>query len=168
MRTVRRTVAAPPDLGTDVIGVPAGSDLQLNLRLEAVMEGVLVSGRVRGTATGECVRCLGDVEVPFDIELQELFVYPDRALEAEEEELREIDGEQIDLEPALRDAVVLALPFQPVCRADCPGLCPRCGTPLAEAPGHRHEDMDPRWQALRGLVPGGGLSGSPHDEEKES
>jgi uncharacterized protein len=173
MRTVRRTVAAPPDLGTAVIGVPAGTDLELDLRLEAVMEGVLVSGRVRGTATGECVRCLGDVEAPFDIELQELFVYPDHALDDEEEELRRIEdrapeGAVIDLEPALRDAVVPALPFQPVCRADCPGLCPQCGLPLADNPDHRHEELDPRWQALWGLVPEGGPAGPLHDEQKES
>jgi uncharacterized protein len=173
MRTVRRTVAAPPDLGTAVIGVPAGTDLELDLRLEAVMEGVLVSGRVRGRAAGECVRCLGDVEAPFDIELQELFVYPDHALDDEEEELRRIEdkapeGDVIDLEPALRDAVVLALPFQPVCRADCPGLCPQCGMPLADDPDHRHEDLDPRWKALWGLVPEGGPAGPLHDEQKES
>jgi uncharacterized protein len=53
----------------------------------------------------------------------------------------------------VRDAIVLALPFQPVCREDCPGLCPICGLRLEEAPGHQHnEARDPRWSALAELA----------------
>ena len=154
MRRVERSIAAPADLGTDVIGIPEGSDVDLDLRLEAVMEGVLVSGHVRGSATGECVRCLGDVDQEIEVDLQELYVYPGRAPEGEddEDELRELQDEMIDLEPALRDAVVLALPFQPVCREDCPGLCSECGALLADDPDHHHEQVDPRWAALGGLV----------------
>lgn len=157
MREVARTVPAPPDLGTDVIGVPSGTDLQLQLRLEAVMEGVLVSGAIRGRAAGECVRCLARVELPLEPDLQELYAYPDRAAAAggPDDEVRELEGDLIDLEPALRDAVVTALPFRPVCREDCPGLCPECGVRLADHPGHQHESIDPRWAALRDLVPGG-------------
>ena len=161
------TVGAPEDLGTAVIGVPAGSDLELDLRLEAVMEGVLVTGAVRGRAVGECVRCLDEVTEPVDVTLAELFVYPERAAVAaqdgdeDDEDLRELDGDFLDLEPALRDAVVPMLPFQPVCRPDCPGLCSLCGARLADEPGHTHETLDPRWAAL------GGLSGS-DDETKES
>jgi uncharacterized protein len=154
MRTVRRTVPAPADLGTEVIGVPPGSDLELDLRLEAVMEGVLVSGTARGRLAGECVRCLGEVELPLDVDLQELYAYPDRAGEVEEDDdVREIEDELIDLEPALRDAVVLALPFSPMCRDDCPGLCSECGARLADDPGHHHgEAVDARWAALQELV----------------
>jgi uncharacterized protein len=76
MRRVSRTVPAPEDLGTAVIGVPAGSDLDLDLRLEAVMEGILVSGTVRGRTVGECVRCLDEVSGEIEVELQELYVYP--------------------------------------------------------------------------------------------
>ncbi len=152
MRKLRRVVAAPSDLGTDVIGVPQGSDLELDLRLEAVMEGVLVSGTARGRAAGECVRCLEPLESDLEVDLQELFVYPGRAHDDDEDELREIEDELIDLEPALRDAVVLALPFQPVCRPDCPGLCSECGARLADDPGHAHETADPRWAALAGLA----------------
>jgi len=168
MRTVKRRVVAPPGLGTDFIGVPSGTDLELDLRLEAVMEGVLVSGGVRGCLGGQCVRCLGEVDDVIDVDLQELYVYPGWAGVDDDDELREIEDELIDLEPALRDAVVLALPFQPVCRPDCPGLCPECGEPLAGQPDHRHESVDPRWQALLGLVPDGGPPGAAHDEEKES
>ena len=58
-------------------------------------------------------------------------------------------GDLIDLEPVLRDAVVLELPFQPLCRPDCAGLCPQCGANLNDDPGHEHRpDNDPRWDAL--------------------
>ena len=76
MRTVQRTVPAPEDLGTDVIGIPTGSDLDLDLRLEAVMEGVLVSGTVRCRASGECVRCLDAIDQEVEVDVQELFAYP--------------------------------------------------------------------------------------------
>jgi uncharacterized protein len=162
MRTVQRKVAAPVDLGTDVIGIPEGTELELDLRLEAVMEGVLVSGAIRGCAVGECVRCLGEVRLDLEADLQELYVYPGRAPQDDEDELRELEDDLINLEPAVRDAVVLTLPFQPVCRDDCPGLCSECGALLADDPEHHHEDADPRWAALQVLSQG------PHDDEKES
>ena len=153
MRKVHRTIAAPAGLGTDVIGIPEGSDLELDLRLEAVMEGILVSGTIRGRAVGECVRCLDPVEDEIETDVQELFVYPGRTPEGEDEdELRELVDEMIDLEPVLYDTLVPALPFQPVCRDDCPGLCSDCGARLADDPGHSHESADPRWDALQGLV----------------
>lgn len=163
MRTVQRTVSAPEDLGTDVIGIPTGTDVELDLRLEAVMEGVLVSGTVRGRAVGECVRCLDEVVDDVDVSLQELYVYPERAQVAvedgdDEEDVRELDGDLVDVEPALRDAVVPALPFQPLCRPDCPGLCSVCGAHLAEDPDHSHELLDPRWSSLQSMF----------DETKES
>jgi len=163
MRTVQRTVTAPEDLGTDVIGIPAGSDLELDLRLEAVMEGVLVSGTVRGRATGECVRCLDAIDQEVEVDVQELFAYPERVRAAEvegaeEDGVRELVGDLIGFEPALRDAVVPALPFQPVCQADCPGLCSECGARLADDPDHVHDVVDPRWSALTRML----------DETKES
>ena len=152
MRKVKRTVEAPDDLGTDVMGVPRGADLELDVRLESVLEGVLVSGTVRGLAAGECVRCLDAVTFDVDAEIQELFVYPGRAQEEDdEEEIREIEDDLIDLEPVIRDAVVPTLPFQPVCRDDCPGLCSECGARLADDPAHQHDVADPRWAALASL-----------------
>lgn len=162
MRTVKTTVPAPADLGTALVGVDAGSDLVLDLRLEAVMEGVLVSGEVRGVVVGECGRCLGPIRQPVSVPVQELFVYPDRvaAEDEEEEELPEVEGDLIDLEPTLRDAVVTALPFQPLCRPDCPGLCPECGVRLADVPEpHVHEKVDARWAALQGLGAGSSSDG---------
>lgn len=167
MRTLQRTVEAPSDLGSDIIGVPAGSALELDLRLEAVMEGVLVSGTARGRVAGECVRCLEPIDGHVDVDVQELYVYPGRAHEEDEDELREIEDDLVDLEPALRDAVVLALPFQPVCSADCPGLCPTCGVRLADVPGeHRHEAEDPRWAALAGLVTADSADSRPSDGDE--
>lgn len=154
-------VQAPEHFGTEVIGVPQGDPLTLQLRLEAVMEGVLVSGTVSGTATGACVRCLDPVDVEFDVPFQELFAYTDRAAhhqqvagedDADADDVHELDGDLADLEPVLRDAVVPALPFQPVCREDCPGLCSECGVHLADDPGHHHEVTDPRWSALAKLA----------------
>ena len=165
MRQVSVTVPGPEDLGTPVIGVPAGSDLELALRLEAVMEGILVSGTVRGGTVGECVRCLDEVAGEIAVDVQELYVYPERARVAvedgdDEEDLRELEGDLIDFEPALRDAVVPALPFRPVCSPECPGLCPQCGARLAdpENAGHQHEVIDSRWSGLTSLF----------DEPKES
>lgn len=157
MRTVQMTVPAPADLGTTLVGVDAGSDLVLDLRLEAVMEGVLVSGEVRAVVVGECGRCLDLFRQPASVPVQELFVYPGRVApeDEEEEELPGVEGDLIDLEPTLRDAVVTALPFQPLCRPDCPGLCPECGARLADLPApHVHETVDARWAALRGLAAG--------------
>lgn len=150
-------VEAPEHLGTEVISVPEGAPMALDLRLEAVMEGVLVSGSVRATATGACVRCLDPVDIPMEVNLQELFAYADRAahhheVDAEDDEdVRELDGDLADLEPVIRDAVVPELPFQPVCRDDCPGLCSECGARLADDPTHQHDQIDPRWQGLDAL-----------------
>jgi uncharacterized protein len=163
MRKVSRTVAAPDGLGTEVAWVPEGTELELDLRLESVMEGVLVSGTIRGVAAGECVRCLSDVRIELDVPLMELFAYAGREVpEADDEdEVRQLgDDDLIDLEPALRDTVVPALPFTPVCREDCPGLCSECGALLAEDPAHSHDDADPRWAALQGILEQGMPAGS--------
>jgi uncharacterized protein len=150
-REVSFTAPAPADLGIDVIGVPEGDPIQFDLRLESVVEGVLVTGTARGRLVGECARCLVDIEDEFLADVQELYVYPES--DAEPDEASRMEGDLIDLEPALRDQVVLALPFQPLCTDDCPGLCSECGVRLVEDPGHTHEArIDPRWSALTGLV----------------
>jgi uncharacterized protein len=152
MRSLSRSVPAPAHLGVDVLGVPAGSPVELDLRLESVVEGVLVSGTVTATMSGECVRCLDPVTGPLVVDLQELYAFPGSAAERDEDDdtdpLPEMDGDLIDLEPALRDAVVLALPLRPLCREDCPGLCPECGARLEDDPEHAHDTVDPRWSAL--------------------
>ena len=154
MQRVSRTAPAPADLGIGgVVGVPELADVELDLRLEAVMEGVLVSGTARAPLAGECVRCLDAIDGEITVDIQELYAYPDRVrddADADDEE-QVIEDEMIDLEPALRDAVVLALPQAPLCRDDCPGLCSECGARLADDPAHAHEITDPRWAALAEL-----------------
>jgi uncharacterized protein len=153
-RQVSRTVPAPADLGIEVLQVPEESPVELDLRLEAVMEGVLVTGTVHASLAGECARCLEPLTDELTVDLQELYVYEDHALPGEDDEVSTLQDDLVDLEPLLRDAVVLALPFQPLCTDDCPGLCPDCGARLADDPDHAHRAaVDPRWAALTELVP---------------
>ncbi|MFJ3661363.1 YceD family protein [Streptomyces sp. NPDC090119] len=164
MQRLTREVDAPRDLGLEgVIGVPEGAPLELDLRLESVMEGVLVTGTARASAKGECVRCLEPVGLELEAAFQEMFSYPDaddrgRVIaepgdDAEDDEDRQyIEDGLIDLEPLLRDAVVLALPMQPVCQDDCQGLCSECGARLTDDPEHHHDATDIRWAALQGLA----------------
>ena len=162
----RFTAAAPERLGIDVIEVPEGAEVELDLRLESVVDGVLVSGEVSAVAVGECGRCLEPVEIDLSVDIQELYAYPEDGrgrprpeVADDEDEVRTLEGDLLDLEPAVRDAVVLALPMTPVCRPDCEGLCVGCGEPLADLPAdHSHPDSDPRWSALAALQdpsPGG-------------
>jgi uncharacterized protein len=155
MRTVERAVAAPADLGQALIGVPEGAALQLSLRLESVSEGVLVSGAVTGPVVGECGRCLRPISTELAVTFQELFAYPDSTTEAttEQDEVGRLQGDLIDLRPVVRDAVVLALPSSPLCREDCPGLCPECGAHWDDLPAdhQHHPPVDPRWAALETL-----------------
>ena len=152
-RQVSRSVPAPAELGTVILQVPEGEPVALELRIESVMEGVLVTGTARARAAGECVRCLHDIDVDVDVGLQELYVYPEGYSDgtAPDDETGRVVDDRIDLDPLLRDAVVLALPFRPLCRDDCPGLCPLCGARLADDPAHGHDEPDdPRWAALAG------------------
>jgi uncharacterized protein len=195
-RTQQLTVPAPDDLRLELARVPVGADVQLDLRFEAVTEGVLVTGSATAPLAGECARCLAPLATTVTARFTELYLYDDGSRrqhdkhdkhdkhehdkhehgkhehgkhehgkqdsrgwffaesseqDDEEEEFYYLDGDLLDLEPALRDTVVLALPMSPLCREDCPGLCVQCGVPLADAgPGHRHEDApDPRWAGLK-------------------
>ena len=154
VREFYRTVPAPVDLGVELIGVPEGADLVLDLTMASVTEGVYVSGRVSGPLRGECARCLREIEDTISVDLGELYAYENSTTDetTEEDEIGRVRGDLIDLEPALRDAVVLELPSNPVCRPDCRGLCPECGLPWDELPaGHGHEQIDPRWAELSTL-----------------
>jgi uncharacterized protein len=165
MRTLQRTVPAPEHLGTDLLGVPVGADVELDLRLESVVEGVLVSGTATVPLTGECGRCLEPVSDELTVDLQELYSYDgdDRRSRGhgprgadpapDEDETARMEGDLLDLEPVLRDAVVLALPLTPLCREDCSGLCAECGGRLDDLPpGHAHAAPDSRWAGLEGLL----------------
>ena len=164
--TQTRTVPAPDDLRLELIEVPAGADVALEVRFEAVSEGVLATGTAIASLAGECARCLTPLTSSVTVGFQELYLYAegrhdkhekydkhDEQEEQDDEGLYHLDGDLLDLEPAFRDAVVLALPMSPLCREDCPGLCAECGVPLADAgSGHRHDAaVDPRWAALQQL-----------------
>ena len=126
------------------------SPIDAALRLESVVEGILVSGRVRGRTTVRCARCLSDVSTPIELDVCELFITENRRLP--EEEAYRLSGADMDLEPMLRDAVALALPLNPLCREDCLGLCATCGRDLNQGPcACRDDTPDPRWAALAGL-----------------
>ena len=153
-RDEKRTVSAPDGLGSGLVLVPAGGDVALDLRFEAVSEGVLVTGSAVAPLTGECARCLDPLTSTIEVSFQELYRYlPDPGEDENDGEERFLDGDLLNLEPAFRDAVVLALPLSPLCRDDCPGLCVECGAKLAEAgPEHGHgEKVDPRWGLLAKL-----------------
>jgi uncharacterized protein len=154
MREVHRSVPAPDDLGLDLIGVPKGAMLALDLRLESVSEGVLVSGTVTAPVEGECGRCLSPIRESVEVRVQELYAYEHSTTDetTDEDEVGRLQGDLIDLEPAVRDTVVTTLPLHPLCREDCPGMCTGCGVPWAELPAdHTHEMIDARWSALRQL-----------------
>ncbi|RLP06786.1 YceD family protein [Propionibacterium australiense] len=163
LRELHDTVEAPADLGIEVIGVPEGAPMRLDLTLESVVEGVLVTGAVQVPLAGECSRCLDPISDRGSYRITELYNYPGRP--AEDDELF-LEDDLLDLEPAIRAAVVLELPFSPLCRPDCRGLCQVCGTNLNENPDHRHESaIDPRWSKLAGL--GGDMAsrGGPDNED---
>lgn len=171
-RALKRVIPAPANLGLELISVPVGSDVELDLVLTSVSEGVYVSGRVRGSLAGECGRCLNEISESFDVSLAELFAYEDSTTEetTDEDEVGRMHGDLIDLEPAVRDAVVLTLPTNPLCRPDCPGLCPECGVHFDDLPAdHSHEEVDPRWAALRNLaeLPGAASPQNPQQRNEE-
>ena len=131
--------------------VAEGAQLDLDLRLESVSEGILVSGTVTAPINGECARCLDPIDDMLTVDLQELFAYPDSITEdtTDEDEVHRLVGDLLDLEPVVRDAVVLGLPFSPLCRPDCAGLCPECGQRLDDLPDdHSHNQIDARWAGL--------------------
>ncbi len=164
MQQVSQSVPSPSRIGLDLIAIEPGAPLELDLRLESVSEGVLVTGTVAGPTVGECSRCLGPVTGEVEIALTELFAYPDSITESttESDEVGHVVDHTIDLEQPIVDAVGLALPFAPMCTQDCPGLCPQCGVALAGAePGHQHDQIDPRWSKLAGLLPADSGTGDP-------
>jgi uncharacterized protein len=159
MMTFSETVPSPSRIGLDLIGVDEGAPLQLDLRIESVSEGVLVTGTVSAPTSGECARCLTPITGEVEIDLTELFAYPNSATDAttESDEVGRVGSsgqpDTVDIEQPIIDAIGLAFPLSPLCGPDCAGLCPQCGVPLATAePGHHHDQIDPRWAKLTGLL----------------
>jgi len=145
--TAVRTIPAPADMGTELVRIPAGADIELDVQLEGVTEGVLATALVTAPLAGECARCLEPFAAATTVRFQELF-----ALDAETAgpDGYVLAGDLLDLEPALRDALVLDLPLSPLCAEDCQGLCADCGTRLADAgPDHGHAQRGVLWAALK-------------------
>ncbi len=153
--TVRRTADAPEGFGTPLVGIEEHSELDVELRFDSVHEGVLASGTAAGLVQGQCGRCLDAISFPLTVDVTQLFAWPENVQEAaeDEDETRAVDSDlTVNLEPVLRDLMVSALPFAPVCRDDCPGLCSQCGFRMEEDLEHEHEQLDPRWAELAGLA----------------
>lgn len=154
------TVPAPAGLGTEMIAARVGSPLRLEVSLTTTEDGVLVRGRAQVELAGQCVRCLRDLAEERTVTFDELYLTEQAAArqaaegDEEAEDLFRLGETTLDVEPALRDALVLDLPFQPLCRLDCRGLCPECGERLDDLPAdHHHEQRDPRWSVLASLLP---------------
>lgn len=155
MMALAETVLSPLRIGLDLIAIERGAELDVDLRFEAVSEGVLVSGVVHAPTSGECSRCLEPITGEIDIALTELFAYPDSVTESttETDEVGHVVDQTVDLQQPIVDAVGLALPFAPLCSENCPGLCPQCGVVLAGAePDHHHDLIDPRWAKLAAMT----------------
>nr|WP_204249389.1 DUF177 domain-containing protein [Frondihabitans sp. PAMC 28766] len=144
MRESELDLVVPAKLGEGLIAVPEGSTLEIDLRIEVLHDGLLTSGHVSAEAVGECSRCLKPIDQSVEVDFAELFAYSD-----DEAFDYRVQDDHVDLEPVVRDAVVLSLPFQPVCRPDCPGLDPETGERVEDMVDyHPREVLDPRWAVL--------------------
>lgn len=169
-RTFERSVEAPAKMGYDVFAVPESSTIELEFRLEVIMEGIVATGSFSARAVGECVRCLEPVEKNVFARFQEMYLFEAPPVQEDgDEEDYVLEEDLIDLEPVMRDAVVLALPHNPLCGPECPGLCPDCGVRLADDPDHTHGDaIDPRWASLSQLAEQPQLSADQSESDTSS
>ena len=157
-------------VGVPLVAVPAGDVIEVDMRLESVAEGILLSADLYAIAKGECIRCLDPVEITVEHKIQELYRYEptndkggkrkkhssrtDTSDEIDLDAVDELwlDGNEMNLEIPIRDAVVLDLPVNPLCSDECLGLCPDCGEKWEKLPeDHAHEVIDARWAGLAGL-----------------
>jgi uncharacterized protein len=180
-RSETRVAPAPADLRVALAYVPTGADVKLDVLLETMSDGVLATVEASAPVAGECARCLEPVASSVEVFFRELYEFEEdpatgrlsgkigRASESDDADRRFLDGSLLDLEPALRDAMVLALPLAPLCRSDCEGLCPECGVRLNDAgPSHDHGGkIDPRWARLRELQTGDVQDGASAAEIEE-
>ncbi|MDR0488907.1 MAG: DUF177 domain-containing protein [Propionibacteriaceae bacterium] len=139
----------PDEIVVGLMTLPKGRTIRVHGDLQSVGDGVLVLGEVRTTLDYQCSRCLKQGSQDFQIDIQELYVYPEREAEYEDEDVRHIDHDSIDLEEAARDAIILEQPLSPLCTEECPGLCLICGVDMNQNPDHNHDDVvDSRWLSL--------------------
>jgi uncharacterized protein len=139
------------DLATPVASVPPDRPVTVDAEIESVVEGLLVTGKVSATAVVNCVRRLRDFDHNLEVEVRELFALQPR--DDEDEGYAVLPDDRLPLDTMARDAIVLGFPAFPLCRPDCAGLCPVCGSDR-NADGCGHGDparTDPRWAGLAGL-----------------
>lgn len=135
-------------LRVGVSELPPAAPIEVDTRLEWVTDGILATGTVTAPWRGECRRCLGPAEGTLDVAFQELF-----EAKPTEGESYPLKHDFVDLEPLVREAILLDLPLAPLCRPDCRGLCPTCGADLNDGPCEcRVVERDPRWAALDVLL----------------
>lgn len=163
MKEYELDIVLAEKFGVELIAVPAGELIEVDARLESVTEGILLSADVYAIAKGECIRCLDPVEIVVERKIQELYNYEPSAERGKKKRVESVDeldiedelmmeGDIMDLESPIRDAVVLSLPINPLCSPDCLGLCPECGGKWADLPAdHAHEVIDARWAGLGAL-----------------
>lgn len=167
MKEYELDITMVENFGVELIAIPAGDVIEVDVRLESVTEGVLLSADIYAVAKGECIRCLDPIEIVIERRIQELYNYEPTNERGKKKQVVVSDdldtevelmmqGEIMDLETPIRDAVVLSLPINPLCSQECAGLCPECGEKWATlAKDHAHEVSDARWAALQGLeLPG--------------
>jgi uncharacterized protein len=135
------------DLSTEMASVPDDTPIELDVLLESVVEGILVSGTLSGRMALECARCLTEFSGEFRVRVRELYAHEPR----EDEDHYPIADDEIDLEPLARDALLLSMPFSPLCKPGCLGLCPRCGGDRNLGECSCGPEVDARWAALGSL-----------------
>jgi uncharacterized protein len=149
----RHVVVRAPleDLATPVAWVPPDRPVTVDVEIESVVEGLLVTGTVGTTAVVRCVRCLREFDQEVEVEVRELFTLEPR--EDEDEGYAVLPDDRLPLDTMARDALVLGFPAFPLHSPDCAGLCPVCGADRNTGDcGHGGtEDLDPRWAGLAGL-----------------
>ncbi|CAN2192598.1 COG1399 Predicted metal-binding, possibly nucleic acid-binding protein [Candidatus Nanopelagicaceae bacterium] len=165
MKEYELDIEAPVRIGVPLIGIPEGDIIEADVRLESVTEGVLLSAEIYAVALGECIRCLDPVEQVIDRKIQELYRYEptnekgrkkrreDEDVDLDAEDELQMEGDLMNLEMPIIDAIILALSVNPLCDEECMGLCPDCGEKWESLPDdHRHEVVDARWSGLASLL----------------
>ena len=168
MREYELDLEISDPLGIDLLSVKPGEIIEIDLRIQSVDEGVLATARLVATATGECTRCLKPIIWPIDENFAELYYYESRAaktnakkgskskstheedIDLEVDDLSFMVGDEIDLEPAIRDAIILNMEVNPLCSEDCPGIEAKQGENWSYLPADQAQvPADPRWSALK-------------------
>lgn len=165
MKEYELDIPAPSRIGVPLIAVAEGDVIEVDARLESVTQGVLLSADIYAVAQGECTRCLDPLEVVIERKVQELYRYEPtnekgRKKKREEDDVDldvvdelQMDGDILNLELPIIDAIILSLPVNPLCDEECLGLCPDCGEKWESLPeDHAHEVIDARWAGLSDLA----------------